>query len=470
MNTQKEKILFEGTPLNKVFLKLALPAVLGQIVIVIYNIADTFFIGLTGNDAKLTAITVCMPAFMFLSAISNLFGIGGCSTISRALGKNNRKRASQISSFAIWSSIFTTILYIVFLIFFMDNFINWLGGKNSLVHIFAKNYLYITVILGGIFTVISNVLSHLVRAEGNGFKSGFGVILGGIMNIILDPLFMFVILKPGNEILGAAIATMLSNLISMIFFIIVIYKNRFNSVLSFSIKNFSIKNKIATDVLSVGLPACTMTIFENISYAVLDNLLCSYGLLIQTGIGVAKKINMLAHSIVRGMTQGMMPLISYNYSCKNISRMKQSVNLTLKISVICSFVCMIISLIFAEPLVEIFIQSGSEAIIFGKNFLRILCLGGPFSAFAYGCISFFQAVGMGKKSFVLAIMRKGIIDIPMMFILNHFLSFYGTIYATPLADGLCCIVSLILITNFMNEPEKETQKVFNICNYITKNI
>ena len=466
MNKQNEKILFEEASLNIAFLKLALPAVFGQIIIVIYNIADTFFIGLTGDDAKLTAITVCMPAFMFLSAISNLFGIGGCSNISRALGKNNRERASQISSFSIWGSIMTALVYIAFIFLFMDSFINALGGKNINVHNYASSYLYVTVIFGGVFTVISNTLSHLVRAEGNGFKSGFGVILGGVMNIILDPLFMFVILKPGNEILGAALATMISNFISMLYFIIVIYQNRFISVLTFSPRKFAVGNGIAIDVFSVGLPACVMTICENISYAVLDNILCSYGLLVQTGIGVAKKINMLAHSIVRGMTQGMMPLISYNYAGGNNERMKKSVNLTIKSSIICSFICMVVCLVFAKPLVEIFIQSGSEAVAYGKNFLRILCLGGPFSACAYGCISFFQAVGMGKKSFVLAVMRKGIIDIPMMLLLNKLISVYGAAYATPLADAVCCVFALIFIYNFMNESEKGEE--INVCNYSTK--
>ncbi len=463
MNSQCENLLFETAPLKNAFVRLALPAVLGQIIIVIYNVADTFFIGLTGDDAKLTAITVCMPAFMFLSAISNLFGIGGCSTISRALGRNNEDKAANISAFSLWSSIVTALSYILLVVLFMDYFINWLGGKNQQIHIYAKEYLFITVILGGVFTVISNVLSHLIRSEGHGFKSGMGIILGGILNIILDPLFMFVILKPGNEILGAALATALSNFISMFFFIFVIYKNRFTSALSFSPKKISVKDGIAADVFAVGLPACIMTVCENISYAVLDNLLSSYGILIQTGIGVAKKVNMLAHSIVRGMTQGMLPLISYNYSQGNFDRMKKATSLTIKISILCALVCLACCLIFDKSLVSIFIQSGSQAVVYGGKFLIILCLGEPFSACAYSCISFFQAVGMGKNSFLLAVMRKGVIDIPLMFMLNKIFPIYGAAWATPTAEVLCCIMSIIMICKFMIKDEKKVCS--EICNY-----
>ena len=333
----KNYILGEA-PLSKSVLKLVTPAVIGQIILVIYNIADTFFISLTGDDAKITAITVCMPAFMFISAISNLFGIGGCSVISRALGEKDENKASNTSAFSFWGCFVTTMIYVLSIYIFTDSFIDILGGTNENVHRYSIQYLFITVIACGIFTSISGLMSHLLRSEGHGFESGFGIALGGIANIVLDPLFMFVLLSPGHEIMGAAMATSLANIISTLYFVIVLYKNRYTTVISFSPMNFKVSDGIASGVLISGLPAAIMTLFENISYAFLDKLISAYGLTMQTGIGIAKKINMLAHSMVRGISQGMMPLISYNYACENKKRMRSAVSISTGASVICAFI------------------------------------------------------------------------------------------------------------------------------------
>lgn len=459
MATIEKNYILSDAPLKKSVIKLVTPAVMGQIILVIYNIADTFFISLTGDDAKITAITVCMPAFMFISAISNLFGIGGCSVISRALGFQDNKKATHTSSFSFWGCFSVTIIYILCILTFMDNFIDLLGGTNIYVHKYSTEYLIITVIIGGIFTSISGLMSHLIRSEGHGFESGFGVVIGGAANIILDPIFMFVILKPGYEVIGAAIATTTANIISITYFSMIHIKNRFSSVLSFSPKEFKMSQGIAQSVLIAGLPAAAMTFCENVSFAVLDKIISRYGLTMQAGIGIAKKINMLAHSIVRGISQGMMPLISYNYACENKERMHSAISISSSLSVFCAFVCMIISLVFSNGLVRIFLSTESESAIYAIKFLRILCLGGPFSAFAYSTISFFQAIGKGKQSFFLAILRKGVLDIPLMYVLNIYSPFSAT-FATPIADAICCFTGAILLVSTMSITMKDLNPIY----------
>ena len=192
-------------------------------------------------------------------------------------------------------------------------------------------------------------------------------------------------------------------------------------------------------VLSAGLPACMMTLMENISYAVLDKLMSFHGLPMQTGIGVAKKINMLAHCIVRGIAQGSLPLIGYNFAAHNNRRMRESVKVAHTIAIGAAFLCMGGYLLYARQLTQVFIHHASSSLYYGTVFLIILCIGGPFSASAYTFISFFQAVGSGKRSFLLAILRKGIIDIPLMFLLGLCLPVYGIVLATPLADAICCL-------------------------------
>lgn len=448
----KEKELFETTPIMRAIAELAFPSIMGQIILVIYNMADTFFVGLTRSDAMITAVTVCMPAFMFLSAISNLFGVGGASVISRFLGVNNKKDAGRASAFAIWGCVAVSVLYALGAWVFMDGFVNLLGGgNNELVHREACRYMLIAVVIGGTVTSLNTLFSHLVRAEGRSLQASIGIMLGGILNMVLDPIFMFIILPKGNEVVGAALATMFSNVAALIYFLIIIIKNRRELVLSAKPERAMFENKIPSAVISIGIPACLMTLCENISYAILDNLMSLAGTAQQAGIGVAKKVNMLAHCIVRGMSQGVLPLIGYNFASGNKKRMRQTVYISAGISIVISTVCMTVCLLFARELIGLFIPEASESHEWGNRFLRILCIGAPFSACAYAVISFFQATGHGVKSLILALLRKGVLDIPLMFVLNSVYPTYGIVWATPAADIICSICAAILFVSFMKK-------------------
>ena len=446
----KERRIFEEYPILRSVLALAIPTVISQIILVVYNMADTFFIGMTGSDAMLTSVTVCMPAFMFLSAISNLFGVGGASVIARCLGTGDAKRAKYAASFAFWGCVGLTALYSAGALALMHPFVNALGGVDPQVHDNACRYLRWTVIVGGVGTSLNALLGHLVRSEGRSMQAGFGIALGGVLNIALDPLFMFVILKPGDEVAGAGIATMLSNLLATVYFLAVIRLNRDQSVLSLKPTRRSLDRDIPADVLATGLPACLMTLCENISYAVLDSLMASFGMMAQAGIGVAKKVNMLAHCMARGMAQGVLPLIGYNFAAGNYRRMKKAVVLSTTISIALAAACMAVCLSLSRSLIGVFIQHESPALDYGAAFLRILCLGGPFSACAYAFISFFQATGESLKSFVLAILRKGLLDIPLMFMLLRAMPVYGIVWATPIADTVCCVAAVGLFGAFIH--------------------
>ena len=450
MDPVRERQLFEDCPVIRAIVRLAVPTVVGQIILVIYNLADTFFIGLTGSDAMLTAVTVCMPAFMVLSAISNLFGIGGASVISRALGEQDREKAKRTSTFSFWGCIGMTLLYSLAVWLFMDPFVDLLGGTNGAVHGYATGYLLCTVVIGGVATAMNMLLAHLIRAEGRSVQASVGIALGGILNVLLDPLFMFAVLPKGQETLGAAIATALSNLIAAVYFLIlVLAKRKTPSVIRLGRFTGALKNGIPLDVLCAGLPAFLMTLLENISYAILDKLMSLCGTQMQAGIGVAKKVNMLAHCIVRGIAQGALPLIGYSFAAKKYRRMKHAVGLCTVFAVSAALMCMTANLLFSVPLIEIFIHNGAESVGYGAKFLCILCIGSPFSACAYTIISFFQATGKSLRSFLIAILRKGILDIPLMFILNTALPVYGIVWATPIADLLCCGAALTLIGLFL---------------------
>lgn len=445
----KEKELFEESPVLRAVISLAFPSVMGQIILVIYNMADTFFVGLTGKDVMITSVTICMPAFMFLSAISNLFGVGGASVISRSLGQQCKEKARHASSFAFWGCLAVTAAYSLGTFLLMSPFVNLLGGIDPAVHQNAGAYMMVTVVLGGMITSANMLLAHLIRAEGNSLQASIGIAVGGGLNIVLDPLFMFVLLPAGREALGAGIATTLSNLCALLYYIFIIARNRKKLVLSMLPVREMLTDNVPWDVASSGLPACLMTLCENISYAVLGNLMSAAGTATQAGTGVAKKVNMLAHCIVRGMTHGVLPLIGYNYASGNQKRMRQTVYISAAASVVISSLCMVVCLIFSGELIGIFISRESASHNYGAVFLQIMCIGAPFSACAYTVISFFQATGQGGKSLILALLRKGILDIPMMFAFSRLYPVYGIVWATPIADVLCCAVAVTLLTRFL---------------------
>lgn len=443
--------LFENTPVLHAVFALALPSVMGQIILVIYNMADTYFVGMTGSDAMITSVTVCMPAFMFLSAISNLFGVGGASVIARANGGEEYGKAYRASSFSVWSCLAAAAVYCLLVLLFRDPFLDLLGGKDPSVHAAAREYLMAAVILGGVPTAASTLFSHLIRASGFSGLAGAGICIGGILNIFLDPLFMFRLLPPGREALGAAAATAVSNAAALLYYVILLFFKRNEIIISLRFSKKIFRDHIPADVLIVGIPACLMTLCENISYAILDNLMSAVGTAAQAGIGVAKKVNMLAHCFVRGMAQGVLPLIGYNYASGNRKRMRSVIHVSAGLSLFVSFLCTAVCLLFGRALISLFIRTQAPSLDYGTAFLRILCLGAPFSSWAYTVISFFQATGRGGRSLALALMRKGLLDIPLMFLLGYFIPIYGIVWATPAADLICCAAAAALYTAFICE-------------------
>ena len=441
--------LFENKSPYAAVVRLALPAVVGQIILVLYNMADTFFVGLTRSDANVTAVTVCMPALMFLLAIANLFGVGGGAAFSRALGRRDLARCGNIAAHALLGCLLGALLYGVLCWLFLDAFADLLGAADPAVHALAARYLAVTVALGGVPTALSALFAHLVRAEGRSAQSSCGTILGGVLNMALDPLFMFVLLPRGNEVLGAAIATALSNLLSCLYFLAILRRGR--TSLRFRYDRAAFSDGSARELLLTGLPACLMTLFENMSYAILSVNMAHWGVAAQAGTGVAKKINMLAHCAVRGIAQGVLPLLAYAFASGNRERMRRFLRISITASVSLSTLLMGAYLLFSQRLAGLFLPAGKSQDLCA-GFLRILCVGCPFSALGYTVISFFQAVNQGGKSFLLACLRKGAVDIPLMFLLKTCFGARGLIMATPLADMLCCVTAVLLLGRWFYEP------------------
>lgn len=445
--------LFTSAPINKAIISLAVPTIIAQLITVVYNMADTFFIGQLNDANQVAAATFAMPVFMLLTAFANLFGIGGASTISRFLGANNKEKAKQTASFCILTATFVALLYGIIVIVLKKPILSILGTDEKTAD-FCASYILWTVGIGAVPTVLNAELAHLIRAEGYSLQAGFGVILGGILNIILDPIFIFVFKL---EITGAAIATMLSNVIATLFFLCFLFKIRKNTTITPSPEFFTLKEGIPAEVITVGLPGCLMTMLSTVSNLTLNKIISNYSNEAVAGMGIAKKIDLLAFAIAQGLTQGVLPLIAYNFSSGNHKRMLKALKVMLIYCLLISFAGMALMFFAAKPLTRCFIDNAAT-IECGQTFLQILCLACPTTALNFLAITIFQATGKKIQPLFLTVLRKGGLDIPLMLILNNFSGINGIAWATPLADIAAFILATILVIPYLKKISTNQQQ------------
>jgi len=437
----REKILFEQTPVTKAVVALVVPTVISQLITVLYNIADTFFIGQTGDPNQVAAANICMPIFIFLNGIANLFGIGGASLISRSLGKGDREKATQTSAFCTWTTAAVSLLFGI-VIYLLRPVIMTAFGANEGTYEFCRQYIFWTIAIGAIPTVMNVVFAHLVRSQGYSKQASFGMILGAVLNIVLDPIFIIAL---NMQIAGAALATMLSNLSAMIYFIVLIlrFRKRGQTILTLNPRFYTIKNRIPSEVFLVGLPSTLMSLMATASNATLNRLMSTYSNEAIAGVGIAKKIDMLAFGIATGMSQGVVPLIGYNYSSKNYDRMKKAIRTTFILSLCTAFACAILLFTCAQPIVKAFIDD-ALTVKYGEVFQRIICITGPCISVTMIIVTIFQSMGKKTQPLLLSFFRKGGLDIPFMFIMNSIIGVNGIVWATPIADFFAMVISILL--------------------------
>lgn len=438
--------LYESMPVRKALLKLILPTVLSQIITVIYNMADTFFIGQLNDPNQVAAVTLSLPLFMFITGLANLFGIGGSAAISRCLGSGNRERAKRCAAFCVWSAAAFALAYGVVLYLSRASFLPALGTTDG-TYGYTCSYIFWIITIGAVPTVLNATLANLIRSEGYSRQASFGVAMGGILNIALDPLFIFVF---GMDVAGAAIATMLSNLAATCYFFLFIYKIRSRTTITPAPSRFSLQDGIPAEVFLSGLPSFIMVLMGTFSNAVLNHLAASYSTTAVAGLGIAKKIDSLAYNITLGMTQGAISLIAYNFASGNRERMNSAIKNALAFTLIAAFVILITLFTGAGIITAQFIDD-AETVRYGEQFLRINCLSAPTTALNYMIITIFQATKQKTKPLILSFLRKGTLDIPLMLGLNALIGVSGILWATPIADTIALIIGLFMFVPYIRK-------------------
>lgn len=442
MEKSDKRELFETMPVGKALLTMAVPTIVSQLITMIYNLADTFFIGMSNDPYKVAAASVVGVLFFMLNALANLFGVGGGSLLSRLLGEKRDEEAKRVGVFSFYGSLALAAAYSLVCFLFTEPLARLLGASDNTVG-YASSYLFWVVVVGGIPSTVSLTMSHLLRSAGYSKESGAGLAIGGISNIILDPLFMFVLLPAGNEVTGAAMATLFSNTITVVYFLYVYGKLQGKTVLSLSPQYIRLEKGLIKQVFAIGLPSALTSLLANVTNIARNNLTSGYGDIEMAAYGIVVKADMLPLNIGMGLCQGMMPLVAYNYAAKNYTRMNSFTKAAQISGMITACFFIAVFQIFAPQIIWIFIRD-EATIAYGTNFLRIACLATPFIISNFQKIYCLQAMGKGKESLVLGVCRQGLIALPTLFVLNHFIGLYGVVLAQPISDACTFILSTFI--------------------------
>ena len=430
-----EKELFEELPVPKAVATLAIPTIISQVVTMIYNLADTFFVGQIGNPYMVAAVSLVSPWFNLLTALGNLFGLGAGSLISRMLGRNNHKDIRNVSAFSIWGGAVVTGLFSLLTYLFRRPLLLFLGASPD-TYAFAQSYLNWVVVLGGVPTMLSLSMGHLLRSEGHARPASMGMMFGGILNVVLDPVMIFGF---DLNVSGAAIATAFSNLASVVFFVVMYYRLGDKTAVSLLPRYFTFR--FVRPIFSVGLASALATTLGNISNMVIVSLSSGYGDIPVAAYGIVKRIDQFPLNVSMGLCQGFMPLVGYNYASKNYKRMREVSFFSWKTAVAMSACFIACFAVFAPQILHLFIPEEQTSAL-GAGFLRIACLAVPFTTVNFLISYTLQAMGKGTQSAILTFSRQGLLNVPLLIIMNVVVGLYGMIWTQLIVELIMLPVSM----------------------------
>ena len=438
--TAEEKTeLFETMPIRRAAMTLVIPTVISQLVMLVYNMADTWYIGQTGDPRQVAAVTVTYPIFMLMNALANLFGIGGSSLLSRMLGGGEQEQTGAVAAFSLWAAGGVTLCYSIACLA-LDRQLLTLLGTDAGTLPYAQDYLFWTVVAGGLPTILNMVLANIVRAQGDARIASIGMSLGGVLNIVLDPLFIFT-MRLG--VAGAALSTCLSNTASLVFLLVHVVRSRETSLVKIPLFPQHTEHRRRMEIYSIGTPAALQILLAAVSNAVLLRMMAGYPVAAISGMGVMQKVESIPFQAVMGISSGVLPLIAYNFAAGNRERMHQAVRFALTRGIACACIFFVLYELFAPFIVGFFINDAAS-VVYGAEFVRLRTLALPFITVEFMLIAVFQGIGGTKQAFFLSLFRKGILDLPLMLLFNLFWPLYGLMLVQPFMELCGCCIALVL--------------------------
>lgn len=441
--------LFETMPIPKAVMELSIPMVVTSLVMVIYNLADTFFVGMLNDPVQNAAVTLAYPVMLAFNAVNNLFGVGTSSMMSRSLGRGDHEMVRTSSAFGFYGAVFSGLAFALACTVFKTPLMHLLGADASTWDATA-GYMFWTVSCGAMPAILNVVQGQMVRAEGASVHASIGTMSGCILNIILDPIF---ILPWGLNMgaAGAGLATFLSNCVACGYFFVLARVKKGSTFVCLDIRKLkNLTKEVVFGILGVGIPASIQNLLNVTGSTILNNFTAVYGASAVAAMGVSHKVNMLPIQVCMGFSQGIMPLVSYNYASGNRKRMKDSILFAMGIILPIMAVVTVGYWFGAPNLIHLFMDN-PEIIAYGSQFLRGMCLGMIFLCIDFMAVGVFASLGMGKYSLTFAILRKVVLEIPLLFILNYLFPLYGLAYAQFLTEVILAAAALVMLVRIFKQ-------------------
>ena len=439
---EDKRRLFEELSVPKALWIMAIPAVASQLITLVYNLADTWFVGRTNNPYMVASCSLVLPVFMITIVISNVFGVGGGTLITRLIGSGQEEEASKVSTACIRMALISAGVYSLLCLIFMTPLLRLLGASDNIFE-YARQYMFFVVVLGGVPCILNSTLSSLLRSIGLSSKASFGFSMGGVLNILLDPLFMFVLLPDGKQVMGAAMATLLSNLIGTVYFVATYRKACKETILRGLLGEEKLSSNSLASIFGVGIPAATGIFLFDLCNIVINRLSSSHGDVELAAIGIVLKAERLPLNIGVGICMGMVPLLAYNYSSGNRKRMDAVFRFGRIVGLGIGLACVILYFFFAPVIMKVFIED-PDTVRFGTAFLKARCFATPLMFLCFSMVHFTQAIGRGRASFALAVIRQLVFNIPILFLLNGLFGMMGIVWTQAVADLFTVIVSYVI--------------------------
>lgn len=437
-----ENILFEKTPVPKAYMKLALPVVLSMLVSLVYNMVDTYFIALTGVQELVAGVSLVVPIFTMMIAFGDIFGLGGSSVISRLFGEKRDAEAKRVSAFCIWAAILFGICIMILFLLFKGQILGILGADEKTLQ-YADAY-YTWIVIGAVFIIFGLVPSNILRTEGLAAQAMTGSIIGSVINIILDPVFIFV-LKQGAA--GAAIATVLGNVVADIYYVYAIRKKAYR--LSVSFTEARIPGRMIRDILVIGIPASITNLMQSFMVMMTNHFLLAYGTDKVAAMGIALKANMITAMVLVGFAFGGQPLVGYNYGSGNKKRLKEILKFSYLFEMSLGLVFTVILSIFAPTVIGMFMDD-PDIVTNGAMMLRCQQIGMMFMAVTLVSTCVCQSVGNALGAFILSVSRQGVLYVIALAILSKLAGYRGVLISQACADVTTAIIAFYIVWKIWN--------------------
>ena len=436
----KNEFMMREAPMRKVFLQMCLPSVIIMIVMVIYNMADIYFVGQTGDAAQVAAISLAGPVFSILSAIGTLVGAGGGTAVAIALGKGEKSHIRAITSFCFYATLLVSVIFMIVMQFFYQPIVAVLGADAYTVE-YTATYVRILA-FSSPFVLCSSVFANVIRADGSVKQAMIANLLGTVVHIIMDPILISML---NMGVAGAALATAAGNVVSCCY--LLVYIARKQSYISFSIHDLRLKADTTFRVLLLGLPMSISVMLMSISSVFSNNLLASYGTQAVAANGVMGKIGMLISMIVMGICMGVQPAISYNYGAGNLRRMREIVKKTLWFSIGVGAILTLACSFFREQFIAAFIDQ-ADVVALGQKMVVATLIIAPIYGIYQTCTVFLQGTGKVSYAIALSVLRQGLLYVPILYLSNRLYGLDGLIFAASITEVVAILIAIVLSTQW----------------------